>query len=379
MYETDKDKKGALSLNTKVPNQVMQLENPVSDQYVHKLDVVKSSVISFDQNDTSSQNSSIAPPNYISEQPNNSSNILSTKISNEMESSSAGIIVNQQQQQAQLDSGMSHGISTNMDSCAHMNLDMNNVNVIPTNQNLQMTDPLTNIQSYNQHQERQSSTAIPMKGSDSLGPSMGVYTPDSVTNSVHSLHGNNSNSSTGVLLTAYGTPQSSTACSGDLSINSNTVNVAAGVNTIMESPNSISSVPEIPNATGSAGTTPQHSVSMAVSANSIATSYTDQQQMQTMPSNAVCNTMQQQQHNMQHHPQHASPLMPVQSPIGVHAPQSIPSQSPHSQHNMTSPHHPIPSPHPSMTSPAHSLQQGQQAGLPPINTTLTSPMGHHPH
>merc|ERR1719507_464781 len=37
------------------------------------------------------------------------------------------------------------------------------------------------------------------------------------------------------------------------------------------------------------------------------------------------------------------------------------------------------SPHPSMTSPAHNLQQGQQAGIPSSNVTLTSPMGHHPH
>ena len=104
-----------------------------------------------------------------------------------METSSAGIIVNQQQ--AQLDSGMSHSISTNMDSCTHMNMDMNNVNGIPTNPNLQMTESLANIQPYNQHQERQSNTVIPIKSSDSLGPSMGVYTPDSATNSVHSLHG----------------------------------------------------------------------------------------------------------------------------------------------------------------------------------------------
>merc|ERR1719216_705949 len=87
----------------------------------------------------------------------------------------------------------------------------------------------------------------------------------------------------------------------------------------------------------------------------------------------------QQPHGMQHHPQHASPNMPAQSPIGAPTAQSIPSQSPHSQHNMTSPHHPMTSPHPSITSPAHSLQQGQQANLPPSNTTLTSPMGHHPH
>merc|ERR1739844_78181 len=110
---------------------------------------------------------------------------------------------------------------------------------------MQMSDNLTNIQQYSQHHENQATTSLPSKGSDSLGPSMGVYTPDSATNSVHSLHGNNSNSSTGVLVPSYGTPQSSTACSGDVSINSNNVNVAAGVNSIMESPNSISSVPEI--------------------------------------------------------------------------------------------------------------------------------------
>jgi hypothetical protein len=50
-------------------------------------------------------------------------------------------------------------------------MDMNNVNGIPTNPNLQMTESLANIQPYNQHQERQSNTVIPIKGSDSLGPS----------------------------------------------------------------------------------------------------------------------------------------------------------------------------------------------------------------
>merc|ERR1712051_779651 len=158
-----------------------------------------------------------------------------------------------------------------------------------------------------------------------MGPSMGVYTPDSATNSVHSLHGSNGNSGGG-MNSSYAS-QNSTVCSGEVGAHGSNANISAGVNTI-------------------------------------APPYTDPPHMQPMATNSACNTMQQpplqQPHGMQHHPQHASPNMPAQSPIGAPTAQSIPSQSPHSQHNMTSPHHPMTSPHPSITSPAHTLQQGQQ-------------------
>ena len=370
MYETDKGKKDDLSSETKSTASGMQLVNPVEGQYLHKPCIDKNSAMQFDPNETHAQSVSMASVNYGVEQIRN----------NEMESTNSDLIPNQQQHQSAINNGMGQNISTNMDTCTNLHMDMSSGADLTNSQNIQMSDNITNIQQYNQHHENQATTPLPSKNSDSLGPSMGVYTPDSATNSVHSLHGGNSNNSSAVLNTAYQTPQNSAGCSGEVSLNSNNAAVTAGVNTLMESPNSISSVPDIANATGSAGTTPQHSASMAIAANSITTSFQDQQQMQPMPNNSVCNTMQQpQQHNMQHHPQHASPIMPVQSPIGTHAPQSIPSQSPHSQHNMTSPHHPMTSPHPSMTSPAHTLQPGQQSVLPASNSTLTSPMGHHPH
>ena len=366
MYENDKGKKDVLSSETKGSASEMQLINPVENQYPNKVDVVTNDVMNFEQNTTHVQTAAMAAVNYEQHQSRNSG-------------AHSGLM-SSQQHQTTANNEMGQNLSTNLEACSNLHMDMHNGAELSNSQNIPLSDNLSNIQNYSQHHDSHSSTPLPSKNSESLGPSMGVYTPDSATNSVHSLHGVSNSNNSGVLNSAYTTPQNATGCSGEVPLNNTNAAIGGGVNTIMESPNSISSVPDMTNAAGSAGTTPQHSSSMAIPANSITPSYQDQQQLQNMPNNSVCNTMQQpQQHTMQHNPQHASPIMPVQSPIGTHAPQSIPSQSPHSQHNMTSPHHPMTSPHPSITSPAHSLQPGQQPVLAPSNTTLTSPMGHHPH
>lgn len=149
----------------------------------------------------------------------------------------------------------------------------------------------TNLMSSHQQQE--------------MGPSMGVYTPDSATNSVHSIHG------------SYGNP-------GEMTEGS--------VANIMESPNSISSV-DMNNANNS-----NHNNT----GSSMDTSHLSQPQQQ--PQYDPMASSQAQSHH--HQAQLQSPHMPQaaatqQSP---HHPPSLPSQSPHSNHNMTSPH-PQPSPH----------------------------------
>ena len=373
MYENDKSKKEELQLNAKGQGQEMQLADTIGDPYSNTCAIDKTASLQFD---TAVHDSSIAQGGFVPEQHTNSSEPPTSKMDN------SSSMLHRNEQQSHIDSGITHQIQTNLGSCNEMNIDMHNGSNLSASQNIQIVDPMTNLPSYNQHQDSHSNTTMATKNSgDSMGPSMGVYTPDSATNSVHSLHGSNGNSGGG-MNSSYAS-QNSTVCSGEVGAHGSNANISAGVNTIMESPNSISSVPDMNAAPGSNSATPQHSSSMAIVANSIAPPYTDPPHMQPMATNSACNTMQQpplqQPHGMQHHPQHASPNMPAQSPIGAPTAQSIPSQSPHSQHNMTSPHHPMTSPHPSITSPAHTLQQGQQVGLPPSNTTLTSPMGHHPH
>jgi hypothetical protein len=184
-----------------------------------------------------------------------------------------------------------------------------------------------------------------------LGPSMGVYTPDSATNSVHSLHGGYANA-------------------GEMTEGS--------VPNIMESPNSISSVDMNTNANNASH-----------SNNSIdASGGTPQSHMQhTTPQHQTQYDHMAGQQTHIHQTQMQSPHMPTaqQSP---HHPPSLPSQSPHSQHNMTSPH-PQPSPHgaasnhsqqtsphpmtipPAANSPYAAVPQpspGSTPGLPPAGT-----------
>ncbi|XP_059098251.1 histone acetyltransferase KAT6A-like isoform X2 [Tigriopus californicus] len=149
-------------------------------------------------------------------------------------------------------------------------------------------------------------------GSQEMGPSLGVYTPDSATNSVHSIHGSYSNSN-------------------DLPDGS--------VHNVMESPNSISSV----------DMNSQHGNTMDGSASqqSLPQQQQQQQQQQMAPQHMSQSTHSTPQHqtNYDQSGSHMGHMVSVaaaaaQSP---HHPPSIPSQSPHSQH-MTSPH-PQPSPH----------------------------------
>ena len=187
-----------------------------------------------------------------------------------------------------------------------------------------------------------------------LGPSLGVYTPESSTNSVHSIHGGSF--SNGLGDTTNATVNTNVMESPNATVNAN----------VMESPNSISSVDL--NASGTPTAMQQ------------VTQPQSMQQQQTQhynpPSAEMSLQQQQQQHvhqqqqQQQSHVPQASPhnTMTVPSPAAsvasnVH-PASLPSQSPHSQHNMTSPHpQPSPhqtSPHPMTISPAaHSPYQPQ--------------------
>ena len=202
-----------------------------------------------------------------------------------------------------------------------------------------------------QQQQQQQNDAMNNMGQTDLGPSLGVYTPESATNSVHSIHGGSFNNM------GDGT---STSIQAQTS-NDNSSQVHAS--NVMESPNSISSVDM--NTTGNTNAMQQPM---------------NQQQYNQQPPENMNQAMQQQQQSQQQHMQHvpqASPhnTMTAPSPAAsvasnVHPP-SIPSQSPHSNHNMTSPHpQPSPhqtSPHPMTISPAaHSPYQaaGQQQPQP---------------
>ena len=206
--------------------------------------------------------------------------------------------------------------------------------------------------------------------------SLGVFTPDSSTNSVHSMQGG-----------SYHQSGAAASCS----------------QAVMESPNSISSVDMSQQA--STPTTPanhhhqiqqtplqqQHySEQAVVQQQQLVQSSCAQQQKQQLAT--ACN-MQQQPHPSPHS---TTAGMPAQSPVhSNHNPQSLPSQSPHSHHNMTSPAHPqmtsphpaashTPAPTPQQTSPhpmtispaAHSpypvQQQGQQGAPTPV------PLAHTP-
>lgn len=152
-----------------------------------------------------------------------------------------------------------------------------------------------------------------------MGPSLGVYTPDSATNSVHSIHGGFSNS-------------------GE-------VNEGGSVHNVMESPNSISSVDMNTGAMANNPSTSAHNTTSSSIDSSVGTPQPHMTQQHTTPQHQTNYDHQQQHMQQQHHqPQQqipcASPQMTAQSPH----PQSLPSQSPHSNHNMTSPH-PQPSPH----------------------------------
>ena len=194
----------------------------------------------------------------------------------------------------------------------------------------------TSVSSYNPHQD-QSKVVHEMSNCNSqslygkqqsqdlshhsqdLGPSLGVYTPDSATNSVHSIHGGFGNA-------------------GEVTEGS--------VQNIMESPNSISSV-DMNSGTNNSNTSAMTTANMETA---VGTPQSHMTQHTTPQHQPQYDQQQQQQSHIQHHAQQqqqqqpqipcASPHMAAQSP---HHPPSLPSQSPHSQH-MTSPH-PQPSPH----------------------------------
>ena len=221
-------------------------------------------------------------------------------------------------------------------------------------------------------QTNQQDTSMSNMGGTDLGPSLGVYTPESATNSVHSIHGG---SFTGNM--DHGTP-TNVQSANDSSTSVHTSNV-------MESPNSISSV-DMSNQ----NTTPIQQQQPPM-----------QQQTQQQYNSQGTEAMAIQQQTVQHHQQQQSTqqqhqqqqLVPQASPhnsmtapspaasvaSNVHAP-SLPSQSPHSQHNMTSPHpQPSPhqtSPHPMTISPAaHSPYQPQQPQPQPSPQPAATPIG----
>merc|ERR1719270_3267268 len=163
-------------------------------------------------------------------------------------------------------------------------------------------------------------------GQTDLGPSLGVYTPESATNSVHSIHGgsfNNMGDATTSNLTGQAT---------------NDTSHQVHASNVMESPNSISSVDM--NSTPNAMQPMQQQQQQQQQQQSTQQYNQTQETMNAMQQQPPQQHMQQQQ--QQHVPQ-ASPhnTMTAPSPAAsvasnVHPP-SIPSQSPHSNHNMTSP------------------------------------------
>ena len=218
-------------------------------------------------------------------------------------------------------------------------------------------------------------TAPPPQQQPDLGPSLGVYTPESATNSVHSIHGGSfSNGGMGET-----PPNNQTVTANEATVHSNNV---------MESPNSISSVD-------------LNNTNQNMQQNQQQPQQPQQQQQPSMQhynpgaSNDMTNLGQpphvggphgqQQQQPQQHVPQ-ASPHNPMTVPSpaasvasNVH-PASLPSQSPHSQHNMTSPHpQPSPhqtSPHPMTISPAaHSPYQPQPPQPQPSPQPSVTPLG----
>merc|ERR1719414_2149170 len=236
MYETDKGKKDNSTSDIKRSAPEMQLVNPEEGQYPHQTVVDKENSMHFDPNNSHTQAVSMASVNY------------------EQEQSNSGLMSSQQQHQASIDNSMGQNISGNMDTCSNLHMGMSNNADLSNSQSMSISDNMTNIQNYNQHHDGQNTTSLSSNNADTLGPSMGVYTPDSATNSVHSLHGGGSNTNSGVLNTSYATPQNATGCSGEVSLNNVNPVITGGVNTIMESPNSISSVPDMTNPNGSAGT-----------------------------------------------------------------------------------------------------------------------------
>jgi hypothetical protein len=238
-------------------------------------------------------------------------------------------------------------------------------------------------------------TAGDLPASADLGPSLGVYTPDSATNSVNSMHG--------------GTPGQQNNASGY------SANNEPGSN-IMESPNSISSSVDMNQGSNqmmdqtggtpqhmTTHTTPQHQVNYDQQQQHLQVSQQQQQQQhQAMtPQQVSCHSPHTVQSPIMHLPVQSpithlpvqSPIthLPVQSPI-THLPAqsphhqqqqpqqqhagSLPSQSPHSQHNMTSPH-PQPSPHAvnsAQTSPHPMSMQSTAMAHSPYNTP-TTPLG----
>jgi hypothetical protein len=259
--------------------------------------------------------------------------------------------------------------------------DQDNINQIPTDiapteiseivqeEETEISRPSCALENLpHQQQQHQQHMATTDSTSTNLGPSLGVYTPDSATNSVHSMHGGYSSQN------EIGT--------GD-SMHSN----------IMESPNSISSVeavsiPQMPVQQQQQQQQQQQMQQQHHNQSSYVESLLSQQQpiKQSLvppfaaygapgphhqvptppsPSIAVANHHQQQQQQM------SSPLMSAAP--SPHQSHSIPSASPHSQHNMTSPHpqpSPLSSPHPMTISPAaHSpyathVPQPSPQGLP---------------
>ena len=179
--------------------------------------------------------------------------------------------------------------------------------------------------------------------------SLGVYTPDSATNSVHSIHA------------GYG--------GGEIG---SSESMHAGVSTVMESPNSISSVEAVSLPLPSLQQQQQQQQQMAHPQPAYSENLLSQQQQSvkqslvpppfvgygtpgphnqvpTPPSPSINHASQQQQQQQQL----SSPLMSAAP--SPHQSQSLASASPHSQHNMTSPHpqpSPLSSPHPMTISPA---------------------------
>ena len=184
----------------------MQLADTIGDPYANTCAVDKTGSLQFD---TTVHDSSIAQGGFVPEQHGNSSEAATSKMDN------SSSMLHRNEQQSHIDSGITHQIQTNLGSCNEMNIDMHNGSNLSASQNIQIVDPMTNLPSYNQHQESHSNTTMATKNSgDSMGPSMGVYTPDSATNSVHSLHGSNGNSGGG-MNSSYAS-QNSTVCSGEV-------------------------------------------------------------------------------------------------------------------------------------------------------------------
>ena len=211
-------------------------------------------------------------------------------------------------------------------------------------QEMEVDRPSCALENVGHHSQQQHMTTTDTQ-------SLGVYTPDSATNSVLSIHA------------GYG--------GGEIGSSESTHNNGTNV---MESPNSISSVEAV--SLPPPPILPPQQQQMPHSQQQYGDAMINQQQQQqqqtvqnlvpppfvgygtpgphhqvpTPPSPSINHNSQQQQQQQQ---QLSSPLMSAAP--SPHQSQSLASASPHSQHNMTSPHpqpSPLSSPHPMTISPA---------------------------